>query len=325
MYGWCSSFFLNQASYWFSNSLIGVDGVDEVRLLGGFQDVAALLNCLVGQQDTHSPTHQHSQSTPSHHHISDTSGTSVATVNKTEREKQNKYSSPSKTLKTGSCENQHDSGTTLKDPMIQSSLMHRKCNSLPRSRAPKIFVNNLHDYSQETAGCPVERGCYSLRRNRASSAVVNDTDQGTCYSTTHSCNIRIPPPKGFEENSLTPLSSRKELCQVCNAAALLYDNEWKNQAVPKRSRSSSTVSYIGSGSKLPSSLCSLPQPSSEVPCMQPSCEQERTSSCSDHQLVKTSNIPLSASCSCSNNQISVICTQSYKDNSSDKLFLLWWY
>ncbi|KAG7163564.1 Neural-cadherin-like 4 [Homarus americanus] len=306
-----------------SSCCSGVDGVDEVRLLGGFQDVAALLNCLVGQQNTQSPLRQHSQATTTQQ-MPDTLSTSVATVNVNGCKHENKSSSPSKKLKSNSGESEDGVATVTYEAGIQSALIYRKWNSLPRSRAPKIFVNNLHDYTRDAVGCSVDRGCYSLRRNIISSAAVTDTLlPGTCYSKTHTCCTKIPPPMGFEENSLSVLSSGRDTCQACNVATLLCDDKCKNLQVPRRSRSTSTVSYIASRDKaLGSCSCSVVQPLPGVPCSQPSCEQQRTSSYSGLQLADASSAGQSPGCPCTNTQISVISTKTHKGCGSDKLFLL---
>ncbi|XP_069191341.1 LOW QUALITY PROTEIN: putative neural-cadherin 2 [Procambarus clarkii] len=303
-----------------SSCCSGIDGVEEVRFLGGFQDVATLLNCLAGYQDPHSPAHQNNNST-STQHVPNTLGTSSATNSAAGNKIDEQYTSPPKKFQDSVSEVQKVSGATNYDVGIKSALIHRKCNSLPRTRVPKIFVNNLHDDSCETVSCLAERGGGSPRRT-ISPALVNNTLLLDTYPTKlHTCT-KITPQTEFDGNPLSFLSSGRDMCQACNTATLFCDAKCKNR-VPRRSRSISTMSYNASGNRtVDSGLCSISQPLAGVPCTQSSCQKRKTCSYSHHQLQDTSGPELASSCACSANQISVISTKSHKVGSSDKLYIL---
>nr|XP_053646348.1 neural-cadherin-like [Cherax quadricarinatus] len=284
-----------------SSCCSGVEEVEEVQFLGGFQDVAELLNCLTGQQDSHSAAQCSTQKSAAP--VSDSYGNPLPSFSARGNDK--KCTSPSNKLKENSCEFQMNTGEANYDTGIQSDLMYRKYNTLPRTRDPKMVVNNLED---ET-GKAVEKREYSPRR-LISSACVNATPlAGTCYTDSHTCCAKIPPPTEFEGASLSFLSSDK--CQACETSTLFCD-KCKN-TIPRR-RSFSTVSYITSGNKIADNCsCSISEPLAGVPCMQASCERQKMYSQSD-RLKDKSGAVSALHCSCSGTPTAT--------NSTDKLYLL---
>ncbi|XP_047487091.1 putative neural-cadherin 2 [Penaeus chinensis] len=283
-----------------SSCCSGGDGGGEARLLGGFQDVATLLNCLGGQPEGGSPSHsgaalaQPNKKTPA----SSSFGAAAKAVSggspsatqlllagkKAEKggagEAIAKKSMSISMSKADTLEIGLHSGGAEAELLFQPAAVSSKCHSLPRLRVPTIFVNNLHGDPGDSKGR--ETYHYSLKRNKAPFAVetalgIRGNPPG-CYC------AQIPPPAGFEENpSVAHLKSRSA-CRACVTVALQSEERLSAYGIPRRSLSASTVSYL-----TPAGLnTQLVQPAAVAPL--PPCGHRTCSSLSRHSAEKGAGV-----------------------------------
>lgn len=248
----------------------GVEGVDEEgRLLGGFQDVASLLNCLSGQISSLSPiSRPHSHTTP-------TKQDALFSISVTKQI--TKCTSTPTEGRSESGERQQDicSSHRANTTGMQADILHRKCNSLPRPRVAKIFVNNLHDFTRDGATCQAEKNYHSLRRQK--SLTNGRLLEGECRGTKQISGQDSHPALGYKENALFGKPGMGRKCVACTVHRQSQD---KVSVAPRRCRSSTTVSYIISSSP--------PDPPAQCQCsgseagftqalFPPSCDQTNAS------------------------------------------------
>lgn len=238
----------------------GGEGGGEARLLGGFQDVATLLNCLGGQPEVSSPSHaaagvaQPGKKTPVPPSFSAAAKGAPGSVPSTAQlllagkkgdkaghgETIAKKSMSISMSKADTLEIGIHSGGAEAELLYRPSAVDSKCNSLPRLRVPTIFVNNLHNDPGDAKGR--ETYHYSLKRNKAPFAV--ETALGIRGNPPGCCCAQIPPPVGFEENPSVALLKTRSTCRACVTVALQREERLSAYGIPRRSLSASTVSYL---------------------------------------------------------------------------------
>lgn len=279
---------------------VGGDGGGEARLLGGFQDVATLLNCLGGQPEGGSPSHsgaalaQPSKKTPAPSSFGAAAkgvagGSPSATQLLLAGKKADKgcageaiakKSMSISMSKADTLEIGLHSGGAEAELLFQPAAVSSKCHSLPRLRVPTIFVNNLHGDPGDTKGR--ETYHYSLKRNKAPFAVetalgIRGNPPG-CYC------AQIPPPAGFEENPSVAHLKTRSACRACVTVALQSEERLSAYGIPRRSLSASTVSYL-----TPAGLnTQLVQPAAVAPL--PPCGHRTCSSLSRHSAEKGAGV-----------------------------------
>lgn len=251
---------------------LGGDGGGDSRFLGGFQEVATLLNCLSGPQtsgpqtsETHSchknqvsslssiSNHEMSCLKITNNQLTSSSGRSwmknlpthsfqecaeIETHNAKNTPKKNILISVSKadTLESGI----HNDNLNMDFRVCPVSLPKR-CNSLPRSRIPTIIVNNLHTENQETGSH--KPGIYhnSLKRKKAL-PITSTCLVGTEDTALTSCCTHVSPMKGSHD--VSSFLNNHSVCRACVTVSLHYDSKIELQGVPRRSLSASSVSYM---------------------------------------------------------------------------------
>ena len=287
---------------WFSDFLpTGADGIDEAKLIGGFQDVATLLNCLTGQSAAQSPGQRHFHSSKQHKH--EEACPTLTPFNISCSKADGTLISPSKTTKDGSHESHTVPVTTDYDTGMHASLIYRKCNSLPRSRVPKIFVNNLHNFSRSP-----EKNLNSLHKSRVPPACCEAHTAEGCHTESKCCKTLLASPSNSRD--LPPV--QVEVCLACSNIAHT-GQECQHGGVPKRSKSFSTVSYIAAGVS-PAGECQCPIARS--PC---TTIASRSKSCASDPP-KTA---LSSSCPYTTTTTPVVFSKNTKNYDRGELFLLW--
>lgn len=272
--------------------------MDEAKLIGGFQDVATLLNCLTGQSSTQSPARRHAKQLKP-----EEPRPTLTPFNISSSKADCAITSPSKVLKDDTDEGHTVPVITDYDTGIHASLIYRKCNSLPRARAPKIFVNNLHDFSRSP-----ERRVKSLVKSVTPSTGDTCATEG-CRREHKCCNTITAPLSGGDD---PPLAREGTVCLACSDAAHA-GHQCQHGGAPRRSKSFSTVSYIAS----PDGGCpctitrSPPAPLNRVSVTKPE-------SCA----APDQRPPLTSSCSYTPNTAPVVCSKTGKTYNSGELFLL---
>lgn len=280
--------------------------MDEAKLIGGFQDVATLLNCLTGQSASQSPGRRHSHA--SKQHKPEEPRPTLTPFNISCSKADGAVTSPFKGDKDGSDEGHTIPVITDYDTGMHASLIYRKCNSLPRSRAPKIFVNNLHNFSRSP-----ERNSHSLRKSGGTPTPCEAHAAEGCHSERKCCKTLLVSPSSGGD--LLPVRTGM-VCLACSAATHA-GHECQHGGAPRRSKSFSTVSYIAAGvSPGGGCPCPIPRSSPGAPC---STVASRSKSCaeSDHQ-----NPALSSSCSYTTNTTPVVFSKNNKNYDRGELFLL---
>lgn len=260
--------------------------------------MATLLNCLTGQSSAQSPARRHSKQ-----HKPEEPRQTLTPFNISSSKTDGAITSPSKPPKEGADESHTVPVITNYDTGIHASLIYRKCNSLPRARAPKIFVNNLHNFSRSP-----ERSINSLGRNDAAPTAGDKCATDECQRDHKCCNKIRAPSSGSDD---LPLARAGTMCGACNSAA--HTDHHCQQGVPRRSKSFSTVSYIASpGGGCPCTIAhSPPGPQSSVSASKPK-------KC----MAPDQHPPLTSSCSYTTNITPVVFGKTSKSYNSKELFLL---
>lgn len=273
----------------------GTGSVDEAKFIGGFQDVTALLNCLTGQSSTQSPTRCGSKQ-----HSPKDSCSTLTSCNISRSKAGSVQSSLSKVPKEAD-EGQTVSVITDYDTGMYASLIYRKYNSLPRARAPKIFVNNLHNFTRS----PIKSKNSSVKND--AQLPTGDTDINEGSQRNQKCNTVLA---SSSSSANLPLARADMLCPNCRDAAHT-DHQCQHRGVPKRSKSFSTVSYIASPGGGCPCIISRSQP-------RPLCSTNKLKSCtaSEHRP------PSTATCSFSTNTTPVVVSKANRNSNSGELFLL---
>lgn len=269
--------------------------------------MATLLNCLTGQSTAQSPARRHPQA--SKQHKPEESRPTLTPFNISCSKADGSLTSPCKGAKEGSDEGHTVPVITDYDTGMHASLIYRKCNSLPRSRAPKIFVNNLHNFSRSP-----ERNLHSLRKSGAYTPTPYEAHFAEGRHSEHKCckTLLASPSSGGD----IPPVRVGTVCLACSATTHA-SHECQHEGGPRRSKSFSTVSYIAAGV---SPVGGCPCPIARSPpgglC---STVASRSKSCvaSDHQ-----SPVLSSSCSYTTNTTPVVFSKNSKNYDRGELFLL---
>ncbi|XP_045111838.1 putative neural-cadherin 2 isoform X1 [Portunus trituberculatus] len=219
-----------------SSCCSGADGAEEAKLIGGFQDVATLLNCLTGQSAGQSPGRRHSH--VSKQQKAEEVRSTLTPFNISYSKADGAQTSPSEATKEGPDDNNTAPVITDYDTGIHASLIYRKCNSLPRSRAPKIFVNNLHNFSRSP-----ERNLNSLQKSKTIPTPCEAHAAQGCHTERKCCKTSLSSPS--RGGDLSPARAGM-VCLACSATAHT-GLECQHGGGPRRSKSFSTVSYITAG------------------------------------------------------------------------------
>lgn len=261
--------------------------------------MATLLNCLTGQSSTQSPARRHSKQ-----HKAEEPRQTLTPFNISSSKTEGALTSPSKAPKEGADEGHTVPVITNYDTGIHASLIYRKCNSLPRARAPKIFVNNLHNFSRSP-----EKSVNSPGKNDAMSSAGDKCATNECQRDHKCCNTIIAPSSGSDD---LPLVQAGTMCVACNSAAHT-DHHCQHGRVPRRSKSFSTVSYIASpGGGCPCTIArSPPGPLCSVSASKPK-----------NCVAPDQHPPLTSSCSYTTNTTPVVFSKTSKTYNSKELFLL---
>lgn len=279
--------------------LTGADGVDEAKLIGGFQDVATLLNCLTGQASTQSPARRHSKQ-----HKPAEQRPTLTPFNISSGKPDGALTSPSRTHKEGADEGHTVPVITDYDTGIHASLIYRKCNSLPRARAPKIFVNNLHNFSRSP-----ERSMNSLEKKVSTPSADDTCATEGCQREHKCCDTIMPTASGSED---FPPARAGAVCLACSATTHT-DHHCQHGGAPRRSKSFSTVSYIAS----PGGGCPCTDSRSPPgPLCSVSATKPKGCSAPDQRS------PVTSSCSYTTNTTPVVFSKTSKTYTSGELFLL---
>ncbi|XP_069196001.1 putative neural-cadherin 2 isoform X2 [Procambarus clarkii] len=252
-----------------SSCCSGGDGGGEMRLLGGFQEVATLLNCLGGPQSIESP---------SFHGTSDVSsmkktknqvtcprttnnqltcdklilkddnslGVQQSVLSKTDIKNQAKNTSKKNirisVSKTDTLETGIHNGNMYLDSRLCPAFMNNKSNSLPRSKIPTIFINNLHTENQAPRCNTRETLHYSLRKKKTPLSITSAFPTDTRDIALHCCCSHGPFPENRGE--IPSILTSHGVCQSCVTVSLQWDKMGQLHGTPRRSLSASTVSYL---------------------------------------------------------------------------------
>lgn len=284
-------FFIDSETCLFFPTAIG--GEDEAKLIGGFQDVATLLNCLTGQSSGDSKQHKPEEppSTLTSFDLSNSKADGGPT-------------SPSKAQKNRTDKDNIVPANTDYDTGIHSSLVYRKCNSLPRARATKIFINNLHNLRKSPEKSTNLRVKYCVTPFVGYSTVTEG-----CKMEHMSCNLNLLSSSGGGDLSLVPTNT---VSLVCSTDINKYPH-CQHGGAPKKSKSFSTVSYIATSSG--GCLCTITQSQPELQCI---VSSSKSKNCATLEL----HSPLTSRCSKNAIATPFVNTKSSKTCSSGELSLL---
>ncbi|XP_047482584.1 neural-cadherin-like [Penaeus chinensis] len=247
-----------------SSCCSGGDSSGDTGFLGGFQEVATLLNCL-GSQSAVSDS-------PGRHHARPSAHASLSLATPSERKALPTAASMKRATPLSSGSLQHlrvasdklgvESGREAlpkEGPGIHDVVLGppaychhgsepHKSNSLPRPRAATLIINNVKD---ESLDCVTRRLAetyhHSLRRYK--SVGCRTEASGSCCA---------PSLEGFEADpSVAPLQSQ-DVCRACITVSLRRQERAKPHSIPSRSLSASTVSFLAAAPATPA----LPSPPS---------------------------------------------------------------
>lgn len=270
--------------------------------------MATLLNCLTGQSTGQSPGRRHS-------HVSkqqkpEEVRPTLTPFNISYSKADGAQTSPSKAPKDSSDDSHTVPVITDYDTGMHASLIYRKCNSLPRSRAPKIFVNNLHNFSRSP-----ERNLNSLPKTRTIPTPCEAHATQGCHTEHKCCKTLLSSPSHGRD--LSPARAGM-VCLACSTTTHT-GHECQHGGGPRRSKSFSTVSYITAGLS-PGGGCPCPiaRSAAGAPCSTvASRSTSKSCAVSDHQ-----NIALTSSCSYTTNTTPVVFSKNTKNYERGDLFLL---
>ncbi|XP_042237522.1 putative neural-cadherin 2 isoform X2 [Homarus americanus] len=257
-----------------SSCCSGGDGGGDTRLMGGFQEVATLLNCLSGPQSLESPSFHETPDvssirTTKNHHVNtrrmstnqlasssdkplsnDARPHSVHQSNSIWVDSKNLHTknTPKKNIrisvsKTDTLETGIHNGNLYLDSRLCPGFMNNKSNSLPRSKIPTIFINNLHTESPDP-GCPPQETWHnSLKKKKIPLSITSGYLGDTSEAARSSCCSHVAPLEGREE--LPSLLTSHGVCHSCVTVSLQLDSKMgRLYGIPRRSLSASTVSCL---------------------------------------------------------------------------------
>lgn len=261
--------------------------------------MATLLNCLTGQSSAQSPKHSISKQNKA-----ETPRPITTPFNISSSKANGAITSPTKLTKESVSKDQTVPVITDYDTGIHASLIYRKCNSLPRARAPKIFVNNLHNFSRSP-----EKHVKSVLTSEATLS-TGDKCVTKGYLKEHKCCNTVIATSSSGDDFL--LARASTVCLACSAASH-KEHQCHHEGVPKRSKSFCTVSYItGAGGGCP---CTVSHPPPGISC---SLSATKPKSCS----VSEPCPPLTSSGTYSTSTAPVVFSKASKACNSGELFLL---
>lgn len=226
--------------------------------MGGFQEVATLLNCLGGPHSIDPPSLHENQDisakktrnlhvtcpkTTSDKQISNDAN-SLGTQQSKSNVKPQTKNTPKKNIrisvsKTDTLETGIHNGNIYLDSRLCPAFIN-KSNSLPRSKMPTVFIN-LQNESPD-AGCTTHGTWHYSLKKKTPLSIASTFPADTRADLNRWCSHRPTPDSN---DQIPSILTSHGVCQSCITVSLQCDSKMAHlHGIPRRSLSASTVSYL---------------------------------------------------------------------------------